>query len=61
MLLYYTSRIRDNNIKKIINDATNKYIENIKEKIKLKKVYNLNINYDDIIYNKNENENENEN
>jgi len=58
MLLYYTSKIRDNNIKKIIDDATNKYIENIKEKIKLKKMYNLNINYDNIIYNINNNEND---
>lgn len=43
MLLYYTSRIRDNNIKNIIDEATNKYIDNIKEKMYLKK-NNFNIN-----------------
>lgn len=40
MLLYYTTRIKDNNIKNIINEATNKYIDNIKEKIYLKKEKN---------------------
>jgi hypothetical protein len=40
MLLYYTSRIKDNNIKNIINEATKKYIDNIKEKIYLKKEKN---------------------
>ena len=40
MLLYYTSKIRDNKIKKIIDEATKKYIDNIKEKIYLKKEKN---------------------
>jgi hypothetical protein len=46
MLLYYISRIRDNNTKKIINEATNSYINNIKQNIELKKNNTFNIDLD---------------
>ena len=53
MLLYYTSKIRNNKIKNIIDEATNKYINNIKEKIY------LNRNQFEIIDNNDNNDNNN--
>jgi hypothetical protein len=45
MLLYYITRVKDSNIRKILNEATNKYIDNIKQNLKLKKDCNLNIDF----------------
>lgn len=45
MLLYYITRVKDNNIRTILNEATNKYIDNIKQKLKLKEDLNLDIDF----------------
>jgi len=36
MLLYYTQRVKDKKITNILTEATNKYIENIKEQFRLR-------------------------
>lgn len=40
MILYYVSRIKDKNILNILNESTNKYIDNIKKNIQNKKENN---------------------
>jgi hypothetical protein len=61
MLLYYTQRIKDKKITSIINEATNKYIELIKEKIEMKKndILENEIEKENIIQNSNNNINDN--
>lgn len=52
MLLYYTQRVKDPKITSILNEATNKYIENMKEKFRLQQLYEKN-DEQDIIPNNN--------